>query len=71
MTEALEAELVPATRPVPVAIPENPLEGRVVERRGLPTRPLRRHLLPGREAPVSRLGIPELALPVKLLMLLS
>jgi hypothetical protein len=70
-TEAPEAELVPAIHPVLVAILENPLVGRVVERRGLPTRPLHRCLLPGRKAPVSRLGIPELAQLVKLLMLLS
>jgi hypothetical protein len=64
-------ELVPAICLVLVAIPENPLVGRVVERRGLPTRPLHRHLLPGRKALVSRLGIPELVLSVKLLTLLS
>jgi hypothetical protein len=70
-TDALEAEPVPAIHPVLVTVPENLLVGRVVERRGLPTRPLHRCLLPGRKAPISRLGIPELALPVKLLTLLS
>jgi hypothetical protein len=47
MTEAPEVELVLAIYPVLVAVLENPLVGRVVERRGLPTRPLLRHLLLG------------------------
>jgi hypothetical protein len=71
-TEGLVLEATLATRLVIPTVLETPLVGRrVAERRGLPTRTLLRHLLPDRKVQVSRLGIPELVRPVKLLTLLS